>query len=366
MAAALTTPVTLSAQLDEPLVVERAWSSAAAAALALPAAPAGSPEEERALRVADRAFLAALQEATASLPAQVAMERDGSGRYFVATAAPGVLDEVLQTMRRLAGSPVASRHLTAASDALAREEAFREGSPRSGFEAAFAARLRDPEIDRGAARSRLGGSAWVVVRPGNPAGGSDGTGTVLLRSLGDLVPGEPVRAEVPADVVTSWVGSAYHFRPETTLLQADFLRLVLEGWIESLRDPALYELATEIDAAGRLLVRFSTRRGEAGAWEDRLDRVLAAIAAGGDGGPSAGEPDAQRIRSLMRRARGIQSRRLANPATCARAAAEALLRGASADQASAFVATPTVPPSLESVADAAMGLRLSVRVLYGT
>lgn len=384
LVALLATPVAFSGplgpdwigQLRGPsLVVERAWAPAAAAVLALPAAPVGNadgnPDADRVARVADRALLTALQEAVDSLPARVTLERSGSGRYLVATAAPDVLDDLLGAMRRTVASPLPSGHLTAASDALAREATFRANSPRSRFEAVFAAHLGDPAHLGGSAHgdsASLDGGAWVVVRPGNPARArrSAGAAAAPLRLAGRAAPVEPVRAQLSADVVTSWVGSAYHFPSGATLLQAHFVRLVLEGWIKSLREPALYEFATEIDAAGRLLVRFSTQRGDAGAWEARLDRTLAAIGTGGTAGLPRGAPDARRIRELMRQARGIWSRWLADPATCARIAAEAILHGASAEEAGALVQTPGAPPSLESVAAAASGLRLSARVLYGT
>lgn len=373
LVALLATPVALSGQLREPsLVVERAWSPAAAAVLALPASLSGNPEANRTAHVADRALLAALREATTSLPVQVTLQRDGSGRYLVAASAPSALDSVLDAMRRTAASPLSSGYLTAASAALDREARFRAGSPRSSFEAVFAAHLGDPASARDStgahdlARPGFGERAWVAVRPGNSANRGQFDGAAPLRLDGRVVPVEPARIQLPADVVTSWVGSAYHFPSGTTLLQAHFLRLVLEGWIESLREPALYEFATEIDAAGRLLVRFSTQRGDAGAWEARLDRTLAAIGAGRTAGQPRDEPDVKRIRDLMRRARGIWSRRLADPATSARIAAEALLRGASTEETGALVQTPSIPPSLERVAAVASGLLLSVRVLYGT
>lgn len=374
LVALLATPVAFSGplgsdrigQLRGPsLVVERAWSPAAAAVLALPAASVGNP-------AADRALLTALQEAIDSLPARVTLERSGSGRYLVATAAPDVLDDLLGAMRRTVASPLPSGHLTAASDALAREATFRANSPRSRFEAVFAAHLGDAaHLDDPAGvddSAGLNEAAWVVVRPGNPARSRrfDSAAAVPLRPAGRDVPVDPVRTQLSADVVTSWVGSAYHFPSGATLLQAHFVRLVLEGWIKSLREPALYEFSTEIDAAGRLLVRFSTQRGDAGAWEARLDRALAAIGTGGTAGLPGGAPDARRIRELMRQARGIWSRWLADPATCAQIAAEAILHGASAEEAGALAQTPGIPPSLESVAAAASGLRLSARVLYGT
>lgn len=369
-------PDRLGQQLRDPsLVIEREWSPAAAAVLALPAPPVGNADADRAAtraadpaaRMVDRALLTALQEATGSLPARVTLERHGSGRYLVATAAPDVLDDLLGAMRHTVASPLPSGHLTAASDAIAREATFRASSPRSRFEAVFAAHLGDA-AHLGNSAAGLDEGAWVVVRPGNPARSArfDGSAAAPLRLAGRDVPVEPVRTQLSADVVTSWVGSAYHFPSGATLLQAHFVRLVLEGWIKSLREPALYEFATEIDAAGRLLVRFSTQRGDAGAWEARLDRALAAIGTGGTAGLPGGAPDARQIRELMRQARGIWSRWLADPATCARIAAEALLHGASAEEAGALVRTSGAPPSLESVAASASGLRLSARVLYGT
>lgn len=385
------------------VVVERAWAASASAVLGLPAAAGGAAAERRAHRITDRALLAALREATVGAPARVTLERDGSGRYFVATTAPDAVEEVLHTMRRVAASPIPSRHLAEAVDAVAWEDAFRVGSPRSRFDSAFAS------LSSGS--GRVGGrpapgnrdSAWVVVGPGllSPPGPADAlawgeglpapSGVALVGSRRHFVPGEPTRIELPADVVTTWVGSAYRFASATTLLEAHFLRLVLEGWMESLRDPSLYEFATEIDSSGQLLVRFSASREDASAWEARLDRAVAAVAEGGNAGPAGDElaaegpavdepaaegpavdepavdgSNAQRVAALMRRAQGVWSRRMADPAACARAVAEALLRGASAEQAKAFVATPPIAPSQGSVAEAARGLRLTARVSYGT
>lgn len=381
----LSSPVRAGLRADQSgpplLVVERAWSPAASAVLGLPAAPGGSAAEGRALRVADRALLAALGEAVAGAPARVRLERDGSGRYFVATTTPDALGEVLQAMRRVAAGPLPSRHLADAVEALAREAAFRDGSPKSGFDSVFASILSDADAVPSRRAPGVRDSAWVVVGPGprSPAAvaGADARGgdppqppgPALLRSRRRLAPREPLRIEVSADLVTTWVGSAYHFPSGTTLVQAHFLRLVLEGWIESLRDPSLYEFAAEIDSSGRLLVRFSASRGSAGAWEARLDEALASVAAVAEGGNAeagAPKPGAQRIATLMRRARGVWSRRIADPGACARAAAEALLQGASAEEAKALVATPPISPSSASVAGAAKGLRLAARVLYGT
>lgn len=351
------------------VVVEREWAAGASAVLGLPAATGGAAAEQRAHRITDRALLAALREATVGAPARVTLERDGSGRYFVATTTPDAVEEVLRTMRRVAASPIPSRHLAEAVDAVAREDAFRVGSPRSRFDSAFASRPSgsDPVGGRPARGSR--DSVWVVVGPGllsspgvaDARARGDGlpapSGVALVRSNRRFVPGEPMRTELPADVVTTWVGSAYRFASATTLLDAHFLRLVLEGWMESLRDPSLYEFATEIDSSGQLLVRFSASREDAGAWEARLDRAVAAVAEAGNAG---------QVAALMRRARGVWSRRMADPAACARAVAEALLRGASAEQAKAFAATPPVPPSPGSVAEVARGLSLTARVSYGT
>ena len=378
---ALSSPVRagLRAEQSRPplLVVERAWSAAASAVLGLPAAPGGSAAEARALRIADRALLAALREAVAGAPARVTLERDGSGRYFVATTAPDALGEVLQAMRRVVAGPLPSRHLADAVEAIAREAAFRDGSPKSGFDSVFASILSDADAVPRRPAPGVRDSAWVVVGPGPRSSAADARGgdppqppgPALLRSRRRLAPREPLRIEVSADLVTTWVGSAYHFPSGTTLVQAHFLRLVLEGWIESLRDPSLYEFAAEIDSSGRLLVRFSASRGSAGAWEARLDEALAAVAAVAEGGSAeagAAKPGAQRVATLMRRAQGVWSRRIADPGACARAAAEALLRGASAEEAKAWVATPPVSPSPASVAAAAKGLRLAARVLYGT
>ena len=348
------------------VVTTRSWLPVEAVALALPLGPTRDPDEDLADHAQNRALLAAARHATAGRAATVELERDDAGRYLVATALPEDLEDVRRALERLADAPLLPAAFAAVADSVVGTAlAFVRDSPGARFDAAFKMLL--DEIGPAPAARRLEPS-WVHVRRDRsvPRFGSSprpDTPPFLVAPVvaGRRRPGsspvQPARRHVPDEVVTTWVGSAYRLPPETTLTQAHLLRALLEGWLEPERDPSLYEFATGIGRDGRLLVRFSATPDAAAAWQTRLDRALSDLAA-----PEHGD----RVAVLLRRVRGLWSRRLADPAGLAKAAASALARGASPEQALAHVRGLLNPPSPGEVGAAAAGAGLTARLVYGT
>ena len=336
------------------VAITRSWLPVEAVALALPAAPTRGPDEAMAIQAENRALLAAARHAAAGRAASVELDRDDAGRYLVATALPEDLEDVRRAFERLTDEGVPEAYAGAAS-------AFVLDSPGARFDAAFRALLDETGP---APAARLSEPSWVLVRrervvprPGSSPRPDTPPFPVAGRNRPAPGPAQPASRHMPDEVVTTWVGSAYRLPPETTLTQAHLLRTLLEGWLEPRRDPSLYEFATDIGRDGRLLVRFSATPEAAVAWQARLDRALSDLAA-----PEHGE----RVVALLRRARGIWSRRLADPAGLAKAAASALARGASPEQALAHVRGLLNAPSPGEVGAAAAGAELTARLVYGT
>lgn len=351
-----------------PLVIARPWLPVEAVAVALPASR--TEIEEMANQAAARALLATARQATAGRAATVEMERDDAGRYLVTTALPEDANAVRGALEGLVDGLVDGQlpaaALTAAETSTTAALAFGRDSPGARFDAAFRALLDESSQEAAPPRA----PSWVLVRRGR----ADRRGGSLLRSETPKSPETPplllsptrrpasdspevMHRHVPAQVVTAWVGSVYRLPPETTLAQAQLLRTVLEEWLEPGNDPSVYEFSTEIGREGRLLVRFSATPETAVAWKERLDRAFSEIA-----GPEHGE----RVRALLRRARGRWSRRLADAAGLAVVAASALARGASSTQTAIYLRdlSRTAPP--EEIATVAGGTRLSARLVYGT
>lgn len=343
------------------VAITRSWLPVEAVALALPATPTRGPDEDMAREAENRALLAAARHATAGRAASVQLDRDDAGRYLVATALPEDLEDVRVAFERLANEVLPAAFVAAADSGAGAASAFVHDSPGARFDAAFRALLDETGP---APAARPPEPSWVLVRrdrvvprPGPAPRPDTPPFPVADRERPASGPVQPAIRHVPDEVVTTWVGSAYRLPPETTLTQAHLLRTLLEGWLEPGRDPLLYEFATDIGQDGRLLVRFSATPEAAAAWQDRLDRVLSDLAA-----PEHGE----RVAVLLRRARGIWSRRLADPAGLAKAAASALARGASPEQALAHVRGLLNPPSPGEVGAAAAGAELTARLVYGT
>ncbi len=200
-----------------------------------------------------------------------------------------------------------------------------------------------------------GAPPWLGRSP-VPRGGVVGQTGVLGGLFGSPVFQEPVRTEIVREVVSAWVGLAYQLPPRTTLFQAHFLRLVLEGYLELHKDPFLYELASEIDAGGRLVFRFSVATEEIAAWESRLEEGISALRIPEES-PSVGQ--------LFRRARSLWSQRLSTPAGTGATAAQVLLRGGSGADATAVVRSLAELPAFSEVEAIAREIRLAVRVVYG-
>lgn len=343
------------------VAITRSWLPVEAVALALPAAPARGPDEAMANQAENRALLAAARHAAAGRAASVELDRDDAGRYLVATALPEDLEDVRRAFERLTDEGVPEAFAAAADSGAGAASAFVLDSPGARFDAAFRALLDETGP---APAAHLSEPSWVLVRrervvprPGSPPRPDTPPFPVAGRNRPAPGPAQPASRHMPDEVVTTWVGSAYRLPPETTLTQAHLLRTLLEGWLEPRRDPSLYEFATDVGRDGRLLVRFSATPEAAVAWQARLDRALSDLAA-----PEHGE----RVAVLLRRARGIWSRRLADPAGLAKAAASALARGASPEQALAHVRGLLNPPSPGEVGAAAAGAELTARLVYGT
>lgn len=346
---------------DRLVVTTQPWLPVEAVAMALPTGPTAGPDDELANWVEDRALLAAARHATAGRAASVELERDDAARYLVATALPGDLDDVRQAFERLADEALPAPLVATAESAAQAALAFRRDSPGARFDAAFHALLDETEA---APAAHVRDPSWVLVRrdPSAPRLGPaprPDTRPFLAapRRRPTSGPARAVRRHVPAEVVTTWVGSAYRLPPETTLSQAHLLRTLLEDWLEPDLDPSLYEFAAGIGRDGRLLVRFSAGPEAAAEWEARLDRAFSDLAA-----PEHGE----RVAVLARRARGLWSRRLADPAELAKVAASALARGASPEQALAHLRDLLGPALPGEIAATAREARLTARLVYGT
>ncbi len=393
-------------------MVVRAWAPVGAVVVALPVSASLAPGDLAAARIADLAFLAALREAAGGVAASVEAVRTRTGRYFVATARPEDLADVLGVMRRVAGGPLPHGHVESAMARAFEVREFREGSPQDRFEQLFAARLSaagpgglgladepaDPvdesardsasaaatasavgaatdeapsaallEAASAAPATAWGMPAWVVVadgpRPGlpSPVGGpvgppeTDSPPFVLPSGHGTTAPAGLVSVAQPAEVVTTWVGLAFELAPGTTLQQADFLRALLALRTERRLDDTVYGFSAEVGPAGRLLVQFSASPEAARAWEARIAETLAAPTLDGLGrGPAA----------LLRAARSKRSQAVADPAVAAATAADALLRGATPAQVLALVRGGPAP-SPEEVARVGRTARLVLRVEYG-
>ena len=358
-----------------PLVIARPWLPLEAVAVALPPPATGGRDttavgEGLADQATFRALLAAARQATAGRAATVDMERDDAGRYLVTTAPTEDANAVRGVLEHLVEGLVEGRlpaaDLVAGETSATAALAFGRDSPRARFDAAFRALLNEIRPDT----ARLRPPAWVLVRRDR----AERRGGFPLRTEKPLSPETPplllsrarrpasdsakvARRHLRAEVVTTWVGSVYRLPPETTLVQAQILRTVLEDWLEPDNDPSVYEFSTEIGREGRIFVRFSATPEAAAAWEDRLDQAFSDL---------AGQEHRERIRALLRRARGRWSRRLADAGGVAVVAASALARGASSTQAAIYVRDLSRPLPPEEIATAARGARLSARLVYGT
>lgn len=381
---------------DSPLMVIRDWSPVVAIMMALPA-PEGTHRDRVLARAYDRALFEAFREATADSPAQVDYGRDGTGRYFAVVTDAAAVRSTLDAMRRIARTGPSPDLVGAAVAGISTDLAFRGDLPRARFDRIMSAYLLGGTADTAAmapaapeglaaeATAMAGSSAWgppvwVVVgsRPALSAslgvpvdpGGAAGPGDAAVPDSATVAPPQqplyvarttlpgpgPLRAEIPSDAVTRWVGSVFRFPPGTTLVEAVMMRLALEESVERVRDPNIYELTTEIDAQGRLVVRFSTSTDAGQRWDMRLDDTIADLAAG---------PDEGRLTQALRPARSRWSQELSAPAGAARAAAQALLRGASYRQAEAFANSAAEVPEAARISAVARGLGLSIRVVYG-
>ena len=362
---------------DSPLVITRGWLPAASVTMAFPAS-AKTHREDLLARASDAALLTALREATAGQPVRITYDSDITGRYFVATAAPEAVESVLGTMQRAARTAIPTRLAEEAVSGLRSDLAFRGDLPRSQFDRVLDAYLRgeDGALDNVASPApaeleglaaditattpgaRWGSPAWVVVGGEEALRGDHPPALPLRVAAGATArPSPPVRTQVPSDAVTRWVGSVFRFPPETTLVEASFMRLVLEASLESRRDPDLFEFDTEIDALGRLVVRLSTSADASGRWEVRLDEAILHL--GSDEG-------GVRLDQLLPPVHSRWSRELAPVSGAGRAAAEALLRGATELQAAAFANSAASPPAAERLRAVAGGMTLGIRVVYGS
>lgn len=362
---------------DAPLVIARSWLPVASVTMAFPAS-ARTQREDLLARASDRALLAAIREATAGEPARITYDRDATGRYFVATAAPGALESVLDAMRRVSQSVLPPRLVDDAVSAMRGDLAFRGDLPRSQFDRVLDAQLRGEdgahagdgvaeaaeleglatEIAATAPADRWGPPAWVLVDDGESIPSGEPPELPSLVAAGSAAgPSPPLRTQVPSDAVTRWVGSVFRFPPATTLVEASFVRLLLEESLANHQDPALFEFDTEIDARGRLVVRLSTSAGASVGWEARLDDAIVQL--GSEGGVI-------RLDQLLPPVRSRWSRELAAAPGAGRAAAEALLRGATELQAVAFANSAGNPPAAERLRAVARGMTLVIRVVYGS
>ena len=362
---------------DSPLVIARGWVPVATVTLAFPAS-ARTYREDLLARAGDRALVAAMREVTAGQPVRITHDRDATGRYFVATTAPEAVQSVLNAMRRATRTALPPRLVEDAVSRLRSDLAFRGDLPRSEFDRVLDAQLRGERgaLDGGAAAAtadfdglaaeigtttpaaRWGPPAWVVVGGEEALPADEPRAPPLLVAAGaPSSPPEPRRAQIPSDAVTRWVGSIFRFPPETTLVEASFLGMVLEESLKSRRDPDLFEFDTGIDALGRLVVRFSTSADASARWESRLDDVILRLGS---------EEDGVRLDQLLPPVLSRWSRELAPASGAGRAAAEALLRGATEIQAAAFANSALSPPTAERLRAVAKGMTLGIRVVYGS
>ncbi len=361
---------------DSPLVIHRGWLPVATVTMAFPAS-SRTYRGELLARVSDLALLAAVREATAGLPVQVTYDSDATGRYLVAATTPEASDSVLRAMRHAARTPLPARLVQDAVAGMRSDLVFRGDLPRSHFDRILDAHLRGdgnageaaaapiPEVEAigaeialAAPADRWGTPSWVVVGDGEalPAGETS-VPPVPVAAGAPSSASPPVRDHVPADVITRWVGSVFRFPAQTTLVEAYFVKLALERLVEDRRDPALFEFDTEIDAPGRLVVRFSTSAGASADWEARLDETIRQLGSG-EGGA--------RLDQLLPPVYSRWSLELAPAPGAGRAAAEALLRGATGPQAAAFANSAANPPAGDRLRAVARGMSLELRVVYGS
>ena len=360
---------------DSPLVIHRGWLPVATVTMAFPVS-SRSYRGELLARVSDLALLAAIREATAGLPAQVTYDSDATGRYFVAATTPEASDSVLRAMQRAARTPLPTRLVRDAVAGMRSDLVFRGDLPRSHFDRVLDAHLRGdanpgeaatapiPEIEPIGAEIALttpavrwGTPAWVVVGDGEALPGETSAPPVPVSGGAPSRASPPVHDHVPSDVVTRWVGSVFRFPAGTTLVEACLVRLALEQLVEERRDPALFEFDIEIDALGRLVVRFSTSADASADWEARLDETIRQLGSG-EGGV--------RLDQLLPPVYSRWSLGLAPAPGAGRAAAEALLRGATGPQAAAFANSAADPPAGDRLRAVARGMSLELRVVYGS
>ena len=362
---------------NAPLVITRAWLPVASVTMAFPAS-ARTYREDLVARASDEALLAAIREATADRAAVINHYRDATGRYFVAAVAPEAAESVLRTMERAAGTPLPARLVEGAVAGMRADFAFRGDLPRSRFDRVLDSRLRgesaapdgdateattgfDGLADEVAATTpaaRWGPPVWVLVDDEGATSAPDPPPPPLpVAGSAATAPSAPVSDQVPGDAVTRWVGSAFRFPAETTLVEACFLRMVLEESLESRRDPDLFEFDTEIDALGHLVVRLSTSANASVSWDARLDDAIVHLGS---------EEGRFRLGQLLTSALSRWSRELAPAPGAGRAAAEALLRGATDLQAAAFANSTATAPSAERLREVASGVTLVLRVVYGS
>ena len=359
-----------------PLVISRGWLPAASVTLAFPASSNAHPEGLL-VQASDGALLAAMREATSGRLVGFHYDRDAAGRYFVASCAAEALEAVLGAMQRAARAPLPARLAEEAVAALGADLAFRGDLPRSRFDRALDAHLRGeaqaPDSAAGTTTdleglaatvaeivpaARWGPPVWVVVDDVDAPGGARPPALPQpVAADPPVATGTPARIHVPGDAVTRWTGSVFRHPPGTTLLEARFVQLVLEEVLEGRRDPSLFEFNTDIDADGRLVVRLSTSADASTVWEARLDDAVRRLGFGEDG---------FRLGEFLPPARSRWSRELAPAAGAGRAAADALLRGATDAQALAYAHSAANPPPGDRLQAVARGMMLEVRVVYGS
>ena len=362
---------------DSPLIITRGWLPVASVTMAFPTSE-GTHRDALLVQAGDAALLEAIRETMADQPVRLTYDSDATGRYFVATAAPEVVESVLGAMRRAARTTLPTRLVEDAVSALRSDLVFRGELPRSRFDRVMDAHLRGEggaleggaavapadsaglaaEITTGTPAARWGAPTWVVVGSEEALAADELRSPPLLVAVdAPALPPEPLLTQLPSDAVTRWVGSVFRFPPRTTLLEAFFVRLLLVESLERRRDPDLFEFDTEIDALGRLVVRLSTSADASGSWETRLDETIRRLGSE-DGGV--------RLDQLLPPVHSHWSRQLAPAPGAGRAAAEALLRGATDLQAAALTNSAANPPTADRLRAVARGMTLGIRVVYGS
>lgn len=367
--------------IARPLQLEVPWLSGAAVAFALPNQGATDRQSSLVAQLFDRALLETLRQETVGLGVKVTVFRRNEGSYFIAVTDPvnvrQVHVKILTTLRH----PLPARSVETALASLRSDLLFREGSPKADFEAVFAARVyagvEAGEYEVAGGLAELDAAAATVTHltvpirqvPATIAEMSGrGAGSALALSVASFPvmsangrPGSLMRADgvihvEPREIVNSWVGSLYGLPQGTTLLEAHLFRLLVEQYLERYRDSSLFELEVDIDAWGHLSIRFSATPEGGSRWESRLEQAFRELGS---------EATRRLTADIFRQVRGRWSREGSTPGAIAQAATEALLRGATTEQATFFALSPEKLPSVERMAEVAGGSSLMVRLVYG-